>query len=91
MNETVNKFLLAGNKFIPEMHSRQPDLKFTYSACGPFPKSKKKNQRNRRFMFIKTICIKLAFNIIWRMDLPKRTVSDKALHDKAKTSCFDGL
>ena len=42
-------------------------------------------------MFIKTICIKLAFNIIWLMDLPKRTVSDKALHDKAKTSCFDGL
>ena len=42
-------------------------------------------------MFIKTIYIKLAFSIIQLMDLPKRTTSDKALHDKAKTSCFDGL
>ena len=30
MNKTVNKFLLAGNKFMPEMHLRQPG--FTYSA-----------------------------------------------------------
>ena len=34
MNEIVNKFLLAGHKFMPEMHLRQPG--FTYSACGPF-------------------------------------------------------
>ena len=34
MNEIVNKFLLAGDKFIPEMHLKQPG--FTYSACGPF-------------------------------------------------------
>ena len=33
MNEIVNKFLLAGYKFMPEMHLRQP--RFTYSACGP--------------------------------------------------------
>ena len=33
MNETVNKFLLAGDKFMPEMHSKQPG--FTYRACGP--------------------------------------------------------
>ena len=32
MNEIVNKFLLAGDKFMPEMHLRQPG--FTYSACG---------------------------------------------------------
>ena len=32
MNEIVNKVLLAGNKFIPETHLRQPG--FTYSACG---------------------------------------------------------
>ena len=31
MNEIVNKFLLAGDKFIPEMHLRQPQ--FVYSAC----------------------------------------------------------
>ena len=34
MNEIVNKFLLVGDKFMPEMHLKQPG--FTYSACGPF-------------------------------------------------------
>ena len=38
MNETVNKFLLAGDKFVPEMHLKQPG--FTYSACRPFTKNK---------------------------------------------------
>ena len=38
MNEIVNKFLLARDKFMPEMHLKQPD--FTYSACGPFTKNK---------------------------------------------------
>ena len=37
MNEIVNKFLLAGDKFMPEMHLKQPG--FTYSACGPFTKN----------------------------------------------------
>ena len=32
MNEIVNKFLLAGDKFMPQMHLRQPG--FTYSACA---------------------------------------------------------
>ena len=31
MNEMVNMFLLARDKFMPEMYLRQP--KFTYSAC----------------------------------------------------------
>ena len=39
MNNTINKFLLAGDKFMPEMHLRQPG--FTYSACGPFTKHKR--------------------------------------------------
>ena len=34
MNEIVNKFILVGNKFMPEVHLKQPG--FTYSACGPF-------------------------------------------------------
>ena len=34
INEIVNKFLWAGDKFMPEMHLKQ--LGFTYSACGPF-------------------------------------------------------
>ena len=43
MDEIVNKFLLAGDKFIPEMHLKQPG--FTYSACGPFTKNKERIQK----------------------------------------------
>ena len=56
MNETVNKFLLAGDKFMSEMNLRQPA--FTYSACGPFTKNKerKKNLKKQEMqdIFIKT-------------------------------------
>ena len=45
MNEIVNKFLLVGDKFMPEMHLKQPG--FTYSACGPFTKNK---ERIEKFM-----------------------------------------
>ena len=38
MNEIVNKFLLAGDKFMSEIHLKQ--LEFNYSACGPFAKNK---------------------------------------------------
>ena len=38
MNEIVNKFLLAGDKFMPELHLKQPG--FTSSACVPFTKNK---------------------------------------------------
>ena len=34
MDGRVNTFLLAGDKFMPEIHLKQPG--FTYSACGPF-------------------------------------------------------
>ena len=43
MNDIINKFLLAGDKFMPEMHIRQPG--FIYSACGPFTKNKKRIQK----------------------------------------------
>ena len=43
MNEIVNTFLLAGDAFIPEMHLKQSG--FTYSACGPFTKSKERIQK----------------------------------------------
>ena len=43
MNTTVNKLLLTGDKFMPEMHLRQPG--FIYSACGPFTKKKEKIQK----------------------------------------------
>ena len=39
MNNIINKFLLTGDKFMPEMHLKQPG--FTYSACGLFTKIKK--------------------------------------------------
>ena len=40
MNEIINKFLLAVDKFMSEMHLRQPG--FTYSACGSFTKNKER-------------------------------------------------
>ena len=40
MNEIVNKFLLVGDKFMPEVHLKKPG--FTYSACGPFTKRKER-------------------------------------------------
>ena len=37
MNAIVNKFSLAGDKFMPEMRLKQPG--FTYSSSGPFTKN----------------------------------------------------
>ena len=44
MNAIINKLLLPGDKFMAEMHLRQPG--FTYSACGPFTKNKEKIKKN---------------------------------------------
>ena len=43
MDKIVNKSLLAGDKFMPKMHLRQP--RFTYSACRPFTKDKERIQK----------------------------------------------
>ena len=43
MNEIVDKFLLPGNKFMPEMHLKQPGL--IYSACGPFTRNKERIEK----------------------------------------------
>ena len=40
MYNVINKFLLAGDKFMPEMHLRQP--RFVYSACGTFTRHKER-------------------------------------------------
>ena len=45
MNEIVNKFLLAGDKVMPEMHLKQPG--FTYSSCGRFTKNKERIQNSK--------------------------------------------
>ena len=42
MHEIVNKFLLARDKFMPELHFRQPG--FTYNACRSFTKDKERKQ-----------------------------------------------
>ena len=66
MNKIINKFLLAGDKFMPEMHLRQPG--FTYSACGPFTKNKEfKNLKKQgiQAIFTKMNLIRHAFSMIW--------------------------
>ena len=45
LNEIVNTFLIAGDKFMPEMHLTQPG--FTYSACVPFTKNKERTEKFR--------------------------------------------
>ena len=46
MNNVINKFLLAGDKFMPEMHLRQPQ--FIYSSCGPFTRHKERIKEFKR-------------------------------------------
>ena len=43
MNEIVNKFLVAGDRCMAEMHLQQ--TRFTYSACGQFTKNREKIQK----------------------------------------------
>ena len=85
MNEIVNKFLIVGDKFIPEMHLKQPG--FTYSACGPFTKSKEKIQKLKKNRRYKNELDKACFqhNMAYRefKDFARRTASDKVLRDKA--------
>ena len=89
MNEIINKFLLVGDKFIPEMHLGQPG--FTYSACGPFTKNK---ERIDKFMMTGNIdfyykneldkaCFQHDMAYGKSKDLVRRTQSDKVLRDKA--------
>ena len=46
MNKIANKFLLAGDKFMPEVHLIQSG--FTYNACGPFTKNKKEFKKLKK-------------------------------------------
>ena len=89
MNEIVNKFLLVGDKFMPEMHLKRPG--FTYSACGPFIKNK---ERIKKFMQtgntnsiykndLDNACFQHDIAYGKYKDLTKRTQSDKVLRDEA--------
>ena len=89
MNEIFNKFLLAGDKFMPEMYLRQPG--FTYSVCGPFTKNKERIQKFKETgdtsYIYKNELDKACFqhDMAYRdlKDLTKRTTADKVLRNKA--------
>ena len=101
MNEIVNKFLLAGDKFMLEIHLRQPG--FTYSACGPFTKNKERIQKcketgDSRYIYqneLDKTCFQHDTAYGDFKDLARRMASDKILRGKAfdiaKNSKYDGL
>ena len=89
MSNIINKFLLAGDKFMPEMHLRQPQ--FVYSACGPFTRRKErikefKRTGDTRYIYrneLDKACFQHDSAYADHKDLRKRTKSDKVLRDKA--------
>ena len=89
MNEIVNKCLLAGDKFMSEMHLKQP--RFTYSVCGPFIRNKERIQKfketgDSRYIYkneLDKACFQHDMAYGDFKDLAKRSASDKVLRDKA--------
>ena len=99
MNEIVNKFLLIGYKFMPEMHLKQPV--FTYSACGPFTKNKERIEKFKETVDTRYIYKNGLDKACFQHDMAygdfkdlQRTASDKFLRDtafnNAKNPKFDG-
>ena len=100
MNEIVNNFLLAGDKFMPKMHLKQPGS--TYSACGPFTKNKERIQKFKEtgdtsYIYkneLDKACFQHDMAYGDFKDLKRRTFSDKVLRDKAlniaKNPKYDG-
>ena len=94
MNDIINKFLLAGDKFMPEMHLIQPQ--FNYRACGPFTKNKERIQKfketgDSRYIYndLDKACFQHNMAYGDFKDLAKRTAADKVLRDKALTIAKD--
>ena len=89
MNEIVNKFLLAVDIFLPEMHLKQPG--FTYNAYGSFTKNKERIEKlmqtgNTDFIYkneLDKACFQNDMAYGKSKDLAERTQSDKVLRDKA--------
>ena len=89
MNNVINKFLLAGDKFVPEMHLRQPQ--FVYRARGPFTRHKeilKKFKQTGDACYIyrnelNKACFQHDSAYTDNKDLIKRTKSDKVIRNKA--------
>ena len=70
----AKKNLLAVDKFISEMHLKQP--KFTYSSCGPFKETTKEYKifeetGDSRQIYIKMNQVKLVFNMIKLIEILK--------------------
>ena len=89
MNKIINKYLLTGDKFMPEFHLQQPG--FTYSACGPFTKHCERIEKFRETGNLKHLyrnewdkaCFTHDVACSDSKDLTKRTISDKILRDRA--------
>ena len=89
MNNVINKFLLAGDKFMPEMHLRQP--LFVYRACSRFTRHKKRIKKfkqtgDTRYIYrneLDKACFQHDCAYADHKDLINRTKSDKVLRDKA--------
>ena len=89
MNKVINKFLLAGDKFMPEMHLRQ--ARFVYNACGPFTRHKErikefKRTGDTRYIYrneLDKACFQHDSAYADHKDLINRTEVDKVLRDKA--------
>ena len=89
MNKIFHKFLFAGEKFMPELHLKQPG--FTYSACGPFTKHREKIQSFREISNLKHVYRNeldkayFAHDAAYSdsKDLAKRTISQKILKYRA--------
>ena len=87
MNTVINKLLLAGDKFMPEIHLRQPQ----FSACGPFTKHEQKIQKfketgDTNYIYMNELdkaCFAHDAAYSDSKDLTKRTVADKILKNKA--------
>ena len=99
MTEIVNKFSLAGDKFMPKIHLRQP--RFTYSSCGLFTKNKEriqtfKEKDDLQYTYqneLNKTCFQHDMIYGDFKDLPRRTSCDKILRDKtfniAKNAKYD--
>ena len=89
MSNIINKFLSAGDKFMPEMHLRQP--RFVYSACGPFTRHKErikefKRTGDTRYIYrneLDKACFQHDSAYADHKDLINRTEAGKVLKDKA--------
>ena len=89
MNNIINRFLLPGDKFMPEMHLRQ--TQFVYSACGPLTRHKERIKKfkqtgDTRYIYrneLDKACFQHDSTHADHKDLINRTKSDKVLRDKA--------